>query len=105
MLINLFLSVGLEVRSGCHNIFIFTSLFQIRDPPHSYYHDINEWWRGDGICDNSGWNKNTEGKLNKNTEGKLNTNTEGKLNKNTQGKLNFNNFTTQSSKRSLLMGA
>ena len=30
---------------------------ETRDPQDSQIQDVNAWWRGEGVCQNSGWNK------------------------------------------------
>ena len=30
-------------------------VLQSRSPDISSYSDINDWWRGDGVCSNAGW--------------------------------------------------
>ena len=37
----------LEVELNCP--------FQKQSESNKWYADINEWWRGDGICSNNGW--------------------------------------------------
>jgi len=47
-----------------------------KDQRSSFYRNINEWWRGDGTCDNRGWKSKSLGdKLvsNSHTSGKLST--------------------------------
>jgi len=45
---------------------------KIRGGDSSYYKDINEWWRGDGICANSGW-KNKSDKTTKESANRITT--------------------------------